>query len=65
MGRFRCKKGSKRNPEGDRRYWNKYKRKCQRTKKAASRKPCGIGRFRQANGWCKMTNMRKGQVMYE
>ena len=53
---FRCKKGSSRNLDGTRKYWNRYKKKCQRSKQSASRRPCKAGYSR--NGTTK--RCRKG-----
>ena len=65
MGKFRCKKGTKRNPDGSRKYWNKYKKKCQSSQQAASRAHCRPGTFRsQKSGRCKKSRTRKGVNMY-
>lgn len=70
MGRdkptYRCKTGSVGNPDGNRRYYNMFKGKCQSSQKAARRRYCSPGTFRsQKSGRCKRTKHRKGVHMYK
>ncbi len=41
-GKYHCKKGSLKNLTGEKKYWNKYLRRCMRTKKGGARKPCSM-----------------------